>query len=220
MFRTLLPLVLMSLFTVACSELAAAELCSKEAQEGFVQLFNGTNLDGWQGDTKGYAVEDGAIVCKPGGNLYTANEYSDFIFRFEFRLPPGGNNGVGIRSPMSGTPAYTAMEIQILDDRHKKYDGWLKDYQCHGSIYGVVPAKRDQLKPTGEWNCEEIYAKGDHIKVTVNGTVVVDADLSKIDASKTLDHKEHPGLHNKKGFIGFLGHGDKVEFRNIRVKEL
>jgi hypothetical protein len=193
-------------------------LCVKEAADGFVSLFDGKTHTGWQGDTKGYPIENGLLICAPGGQLMTAKEYSNFVFRFEFKLPPGGNNGVGIRTALKGNAAYAGMEIQILDDGHKKYEGWLKDYQHHGSIYGVVPAEPGHLKPTGEWNSEEIKADGSQIKITVNGHVVVDADLSKID--KTIDGKEHPGLHNEKGYIGFLGHGDRVEFRNIRIKEL
>ncbi len=187
------------------------------AEEGFVVVFDGKTLDGWQGSVKGYAVENGAMICKPGGNIYTNKEYANFIFRFEFKLPAGGNNGVGIRTPMGVNAAYGGMEIQILDDGHERYKG-ISPYQAHGSIYGVVPAKRGHLKPAGEWNSEEILCDGSHVKVTVNGVVIVDADLSKID--KTIDGRSHPGLHNEKGFIGFLGHGAPVEFRNIRIKEL
>jgi hypothetical protein len=193
-------------------------LSTKEAKEGFVSLFDGKTLKGWQGDTKGYAVENGMIVCKPGGNLFTAKQYANFIFRFEFKLPPAGNNGVGIRTPLKGDAAYAGMEIQILDDSDPSYKGVLQPYQMHGSIYGVVPAKRGALKPVGQWNQEEILANGSHIKVTVNGKVIVDADLKKID--KTVDHQQHPGLHNPKGYIGWLGHGDPVAFRNIRIKTL
>ena len=196
----------------------AVELPPEEVQEGFVPLFNGKNLDGWIGDTKGYVAQDGILVCQPGGGLFTEKEYANFIFRFEFKLPPGANNGVGIRTPAEGgDPAYIGMEIQILDDGHPKYD-WIKPYQAHGSIYGVVPAKRGVLKPAGEWNTEEIVAQGSKIKVTVNGTVVVDADIAGI--KETVDGRPHPGLHNEKGHIGFLGHGDRVEFRNIRIKPL
>ena len=224
MLRTILPLALFLAFcsgTFAeekCESAKSCTLCPKEAADGFVSLFDGKTHEGWQGDTKGYPIEDGILICAPGGKLMTKNEYANFKFRFEFKLPPGGNNGVGIRAPFGGNSAYNGMEIQILDDGHKKYEGWLKDYQHHGSIYGVVPAKTGHLKPVGEWNSEEIMADGPHIKVTLNGHVIVDADLSKIE--KTMDGKEHPGLHNEKGCIGFLGHGDRVEFRNIRIKEL
>ena len=194
-----------------------SQLSPAEAKEGFVSLFNGKDLDGWQGAVKGYTIEDGAMVCKPGGNVYTNKEYANFVLRFEFKLPPGGNNGVGIRTPNKGDAAYVGMEIQILDDTHPKYKG-LQPYQFHGSIYGVVPAKPGHLKPAGEWNSQEIVADGTQIKVTLNGTVITEADLSKID--KTMDKREHPGLHNAKGYIGWLGHGDPVAFRNVRIKEL
>ena len=74
------------------------------------------------------------------------------------------------------------------------------------------------LKPLVSGTREVIVADGSNIKVTVNGKVIVDADLSTI--KETVDHNDHPGLHNAKGDIGFLGHGDPVEFRNIRVKEI
>ena len=190
-----------------------------ETEEGFKSIFNGKNLDGWIGNVEGYAVKDGKIVCrkKPAGKIHTAKEYADFAFRFEFTLPPGGNNGIGIRIPANGAPHLDGMEIQILDDDHPKWKN-LKEWQYHGSIYGLVPAKRGHLKPAGEWNTEEITADGSRIKVTLNGVVIVDVDLSKIE--KPLDDQPHPGINNKKGHIGLLGHGDEVEFRNLRVKEL
>ena len=111
------------------------------------------------------------------------------------------------------------MEIQILDNTADKWVG-LKPYQYHGSIYGVVPAKREYLKPAGEWNSEEVIAKGKDIKVILNGTTIVDADITEAIEKGTMDGREHPGLKNESGHIGFLGHGDVLEFRNIRIKEL
>ena len=191
------------------------QLSPEEVAEGFVSLFNGKDLDGWQGAVKGYAIEDGAMVCQPGGNVYTNKEYANFVLRFEFKLPPGGNNGVGIRTPVKGDAAYVGMEIQVLDDTHPKHKG-LQPYQFHGSIYGVVPAKTGHLKPIGQWNSQEIVADGTRIKVTLNGTIITEADLSKID--RTVDKREHPGLHNAKGYIGWLGHGDPVAFRHVRIR--
>ncbi|MEN6451178.1 MAG: DUF1080 domain-containing protein [Thermoguttaceae bacterium] len=193
----------------------------KDGKASFVSLFDGKSLDRWQGDVAHYKIEDGTLVCH-GEKIFTKKQYSNFVLRFDFRLPPGANNGVGIRTPMQGDPAYAGMEIQILDDGHPKYKEMkppLQPYQAHGSIYGVVPAKRGFLKPTGQWNSEEIVADGSHIKVTLNGTVITDADLSKV--KKTMDGHEHPGLHNAKGYLGLLGHGaDPVAFRNIEIKEL
>ncbi|MGH9722164.1 MAG: 3-keto-disaccharide hydrolase [Bryobacteraceae bacterium] len=192
-------------------------------EPGFVSLFDGKSLAGWQFVAKhgsGYLPQNGLLVCPAdgGGNLFTEKEFADFVFRFEFRLSPGGNNGVGIRAPLTGDVAYTGMEIQILDDGHERYQGRLKPTQYHGSIYDVIPAKQGFKKPAGEWNEEEITAKGRRITIKLNGATIVDADLDSVTDPVVL--KKHPGLARTKGHIGFLGHGTLVEFRNIRIKEL
>jgi hypothetical protein len=193
-------------------------------ESGFVRIFNGKNLDGWRlmsGKGPGYVVEsDGLLSCPMGGggNLFTEKEYSNFVFRFEFKLNPGANNGVGIRAPFEGDAAYVGMEIQILDDQNERYKGWLKPEQHHGSIYGVIPARTGFLKPVGEWNAEEIVADGSHIRVTVNGVIIVDANLDTVREPEVL--KKHPGLKRPSGHVGFLGHDSGVWFRNIRIKTL
>ncbi len=195
----------------------------EEKTEGFVELFDGLSMFNWTGNTKDYVVENGCIAIYPKyggkGNLYTKAEYSDFIFRFEFQLTPGANNGIGIRTPMEGDAAYAGMEIQVLDNTAEIYRN-LKEYQYHGSVYGVIPAKREYLKPVGEWNSEEILAQGSHIRVTLNGIIIVDGDIAEAGKNGTLDHREHPGLLNTTGHIGFLGHGSEVKFRNLRIKDL
>ncbi len=193
------------------------------AEAGFTSLFDGQSLKGWQlvrGRGPGYVVKDGVLVCplEGGGNLLTEKEYANFVFRFEFKTEPGGNNGVGIRTPLSGDAAYVGMEVQILDDGHEKYKGKIKSEQHHGSIYLVAPARTGFLKPAGEWNTEEIMADGNHIRVTLNGVVILDFDLGLVKEKEVIE--KHPGIRNKKGFVGFLGHGSLVEFRNIRIKEL
>ncbi|MHC4536302.1 MAG: 3-keto-disaccharide hydrolase [Planctomycetota bacterium] len=198
------------------------KLTEQEEKDGFDLLFNGKDLTGWQGNTKGYVVKDGTISVEPelgGGNLYTAKEYGDFIMRFEFKLTPGANNGLGIRTPLNVNAAYEGMELQILDNTADKYNN-LKPYQFHGSIYGVVPAKVGYLKPVGDWNYEEVIARGKQITVKLNGTTIVDADIKKASTPKTIDGNKHPGLKRKKGFIAFCGHGDKLAFRNLRIKTL
>ena len=192
-------------------------------EKGFVPLFDGKSLNGWKlvnGHGPGYVVKDNTIVCPldGGGNLYIEKEYANFVFRFEFKSEPGGNNGVGIRAPYEGDAAYQGMEIQILDDGHEKYKGKIKSEQHHGSVYDVIPARTGFLKPAGEWNSEEIMANGSRIKVTLNGVIILDADLNMVQEPEVL--KKHPGLRNKTGHIGFLGHGSLVEFRNIRIKQL
>jgi HEAT repeat protein len=201
---------------------AVPELDAAEAAEGFAPLFNGRDLAGWTGGGGGYAAEDGKIVVHPergGGNLYTDREYADFVLRFDFKLTPAANNGLGVRAPLEGDAAYVGMELQILEDGSPVY--WdLKPYQYHGSVYGVVPARRGALRPVGEWNTEEVTVKGRRVTVTVNGATVVDADLDAASASGTVDGREHPGLKRDSGHIGFLGHGSIVEFRRLRIKEL
>lgn len=216
----------------AAAALAAASLlilmpaCAPVQEEdgegaGWRSLFNGRDLTGWDGDTEGYAVQDGALVALAdgGGNLYADGEYTDFVLRFSFRLEEGGNNGVGIRAVRGRNAAYHGMEIQILDDSSPRYAD-LEPWQYHGSIYGVVAATRGSLRPVGEWNEQEIRAEGGRIRVTVNGAVVVDADINEAAREGTVDGREHPGLFNRSGAIGFLGHGTRVEFRDIRIREL
>ena len=120
-------------------------------QKGFEAVFNGKDFDGWAGPVDNYEVKDGAIVCKPdkGGTIYTKEEYGDFVARVEFKLPPGGNNGLAIRYPGKGDTAYVGMcELQVLDDAYKGID----PRQYHGSAYGMVAAQRGYLRPVGEWN--------------------------------------------------------------------
>lgn len=199
------------------------ELSEAEKKEGYKILFDGTNMHEWTGNTTSYIIENGDIVCYPknggGGNLYTKDEYADFIFRMEFQLTPGANNGLGIRAPLTGDAAYQGMELQILDNEADIYKN-LQVYQYHGSVYGVIPAKRGFLKPVGEWNYEQVTVKGTRITVELNGTVITDGDIAEARDKGTLDHKDHPGLKNTTGHIGFLGHGSVVRFRNIRIKDL
>jgi hypothetical protein len=189
---------------------------------GFTSLFNGKDLEGWQGDVSGYEAVGGEIRSKKGvgGNLLTTREFADFVLQFEFRLTPGANNGLGIRAPEKGDAAFAGIELQILDDGHEKY-AKIQPWQVHGSIYGVVPAARDCLKPAGEWNTEEVTVQASRITVVVNGKQILDADIAPYrDGKPTVDGKDHPGLARTTGRIGFLGHGDEVHFRSIRIREL
>jgi hypothetical protein len=216
-------LIAFVLFILSINSFAQNKLTNMEKMEGFELLFNGENLEGWVGNKTDYVAEDGTIVIYPDkggkGNLYTEKEYANFIFRFEFQLTPGANNGLGIRAPLEGDAAYAGIELQILDNTAEKYKD-LHEYQYHGSVYGVIPAKRGFLKPVGEWNQQEVTVNGDSITVVLNGEVIVNGDIKEARKGGTLDGKKHKGLKNKKGHIGFLGHGDLVKFKNIRIKEL
>ena len=184
-------------------------------------MFDGKTLNGWIGAVDGYEAVDGAIVCiaERGGNLFTRNEYANFVLRFEFRLPPGGNSGIGLRAPPKGRISRVGIECQVLDDSHEKFAN-IKPWQRHGSIYGVVPAEPGHLKHTAEWNQQEIVFDGTRVMVTLNGCVIVDADLAEHIDKPTLDGRHHPGLNRTTGHIGLLGHGHRVAYRNIRVKVL
>lgn len=198
-------------------------LPAEEKAQGYEVLFDGRDLSNWVGNKVDYVVEDQCIAIYPAkggrGNLYTSKEYSDFIFKFEFQLTPASNNGLGIHAPLEGDAAYVGKELQILDDGHPAYAG-IQPYQAHGSVYGIIAAKRGFLKPTGEWNQEEVEVKGDWIKITLNGMVIVDADMKKASENGTIDKHDHPGLNRHLGHIGFLGHGSVVRFRKIRIKSL
>ena len=216
MIRTLL-IVLTAILLSGCN--------AGQSNDGFTPLFNGTNFDGWTGDTAGYIVKNHEIhsrVPEPGehlGNLYTAEEYANFMLRFQFKLTPGANNGLGIRSPLTGDAAYAGIELQILENTHEKWAN-LKPWQYHGSIYGVAAAARGFQKPPGEWNQQNVLVDGRHIKVTLNGHVILDVDLDEVSRDGTIDGNNHPGLDRTTGHIGFLGHGDEVAFRKIEIKPL
>ena len=205
--------------------LASTSAMSAQLEPGFTSLFDGESLKGWKlmnPHGGGYGVSNGVLFCAKGGggNLLTERDYGDFIFRFEFKLEDGSNNGVGIRTPLDGDAAYLGMEIQILEEGAAERGKWgkLRPAQYHGSVYDVVPAKKGALKPPGEWNEQEITAKGRKIKVVVNGQTIVDTDLNEVSDPAVL--MKHPGLMRSRGHIGFLGHNDYLEFRNIRIKEL
>jgi hypothetical protein len=192
---------------------------------GFEPIFNGKDLSGWtlvKGRGPGYVVENGVLVCpkEGGGNLFTEKEYGDFVLRMEWRLWDGGNNGVGIRSPLAGDAAYLGMEIQILDEMSDEYQKkmQLKPTQYTGSVYDLFAAKPGHVKRDGVWNAYEIEAKGKRIRVKLNGHWINDADLSTVKDQAVL--KKHPGVLRDRGHIGLLGHGTRVEFRKLMVKEI
>lgn len=196
---------------------------SAHDRTGFVRLDNGKDLENWQDAVDNYEVKDGAIVCKPhkGGTLLSKEEYGDMLLCFEFKLPPAGNNGIAIRTPLGGHPASDGFEIQVLDSdgynaAHPKAP--LLPYQYHGSLYHCVGAKHGYLRPVGQWNYEEIEVRGQKIRVTLNGTKILDVDIDTFDRSQIA----HPpkGLDHLTGHIGFAGHNDPVAFRNFCVKRL
>ena len=208
-----LSLLCLPLFALAEDEPTA------KVPKGFTSLFNGKDLTGWQilnGKITSWSVDKGLLFVKGGGGgwLMTDKEYANYELRLEFKVPKGGNSGVALRSPMKGDPAYSGMEIQILDD--PSYKG-LQKWQATGSIYGVVAASKVPTKPIGEWNSYRIVCNGRKVTIELNGEKVVDADL---DDHVKKHAESHPGILRKGGHIGLQEHGGRVEFRNLYVKEL
>lgn len=195
-----------------------------ETASGYRSLFNGKDMAGWGGAVENYEVVDGALQCKKGkgGVLYTDETFEDFKLQVEFQLPPAGNNGLAIRYPgnvaSGGDGAYVGMcELQVLDTEHPKYAN-IDPRQAHGSAYGMVAAKRGFLKPVGEWNYQTVQVKGSKIQVELNGTLILDADLSTV--TEYMNDKPHPGKDRTSGHIGLAGHSDPVRFRRIDVMPL
>ena len=136
----------------------------------------------------------------------------------EFKLPPGGNNGLAIRYPGKGDTAYLGMcELQVLDNTAEKF-AKLDQRQYHGSAYGMVAARRGYQRPVGEWNYQRVTVKGSTIRVELNGFEILDTDLAKVE--EFMGGRPHPGLKRTSGHFGFAGHNDPVEFRNVRIKSL
>jgi hypothetical protein len=201
---------------------AFALLAAAAAADGpFTDLFDGKTTKGWSpvaSKGENWVAQDGLLVTKGegGGWLSTDKMYSDFVFRVEYRTRAAGNSGVFLRAPRQGDPAYTGMEIQILDDNDPKYEKKLKPTQYTGSIYDVVAAEPGHTKPAGQWNAMEIKASGTKVSVKLNGATIVDADLAEHSDAAA----KHPGILRKEGYIGLQSHSEPVEFRNIQIMEL
>lgn len=201
----------------------ARKILSARGEEGFAPIWNGKDFENWAGPVENYEVVDGAIQCKAGkgGTIYQKDDLKDFSVRLEFKVPAGGNNGLAIRYPGTGDTAYAGMcECQVLDDNYDKVNGKLDPRQYHGSAYGMVAAARGHQFPVNEWNFQEVTVKGSMIRVELNGVVILDADLSKVDPEGFMAKSKHPGKDRTNGFFGFAGHNDPVAFRYIRVKKL
>src|ERR1043166_2362347 len=200
----------------------ANKILASHSDKGFKSVFNGKDFTGWAGPIENYTVTNGAIMCLPkkGGTIYTKEEFTNFMARVESKLPPGGNNGLAIRYPGTGDTAYGGMcELQVLDDNYEQATkSKIDPRQAHGSAYGMVAAARGYQHPIGEWNFEEVTINGSTIKVELNGTVILDTDLSKV--TEYMANSKHPGKDRTSGHFGFAGHNDPVAFRNVQIKKL
>ena len=198
------------------AEEANTRLAKRDAQY-YESIFNGRDFSGWKGELENYEVIDGSFVCKEGkgGTVFTDKQYSDFIARAEFKLPPGGNSGLALRYPGKGLPHVDGLELQVLDSEDPKY-ATLDPRQYHGSVYGLVPAHRGYLRPVGEWNFQQVTMYGSKIKVELNGFTILDADLSEVKESN--DGAVPPGAKIRSGHFGFAGQHDPVAFRNHTIR--
>ena len=226
-------LLLLALSITAFS--APNALTPEEQKEGFKLLFDGKSLDGWRSfkadkAKEQWKVEDGAIslTARGGGDLITAEQYADFDFRCEWKIAKQGNSGIMWRSTEEHRAPYeTGPEYQILDsfkqDGHK-YTHETNKGNIAGSFYDIIPGKEEWSKPVGEWNETRILVTGTKIKLFLNGNVTADVDTSTAEYKALLDKSKFKNWKhfNKapKGHIVFQDHGDKVAFRNIRIKAL
>ena len=192
------------------------------AQRKFTSLYNGRDLSGWHvkdGKLEAWKANGDMISCvAPGGGWLTSDrEYGDFVLRLEYRIGPGGNSGVGIRYPAQGDPAHVGMEIQVLDDQDPQYKG-LKPAQYNGGIYYQAAPTAHPAKKPGEWNEYIIRCQGPRITIRLNGVTVQDVNVDEFTSGeggyKPL--AERP----RRGHVGMQSHGDQVDFRNIRIREL
>ncbi len=203
----------------------------RAAEDGFVPLFAGDSLQGWK-------VSDWSNISTPQevqgtpwriekGVLYGLNkrtwitspgEYSDFVLKLESKIGKGANGGIGLRFPLDGDPAYTAMELQVVD-HEVYYGGKSTPQQRTASIYDEIAASPEVTKPPGQWNAWEITAKGSHVIVVLNGQKVIDADLSRETKAR---QQKGPALAQRplKGHIGFQNLNGEITLRNITIKEL
>lgn len=189
------------------AEEANSVLRGDDASGGFTPLFDGKGFEGWAGAVADYEVVDGAFQVKKGktGTLHTALALTDFAVRMEFKLPPGANSGVVLRYAGEGIPSVNSLcEVQVVDDTHVR-NMHLEPSQKNGSALKLVAGFTGYLRPAGEWNYQEITAQGNHVKVELNGTVVLDSDLPMRKKFES-------------GFLGIVGQLDPVAYRNVAIK--
>jgi len=210
--------------TMACVVVLAPAVPAQE----FRDLFNGKDLDGWvaegqkeykDGDqTKPvWLVKDGLLVCdgKGFGFLrYDKQQFTDFVFHVEYRMTAAKcNSGLGIRTTVfdptksqATRPSYYSYEIQLADDAGKP-----PTKHSSGSLYRYVAPKANPFKPVGEWNSIDIECVGPRVRITANGQEIIDVDQTTMEEIKNKPLK---------GYVCLQNHGGKIEFRNIRIKEI
>ena len=199
------------------------ELTEREKKDGWVLLFDGKSPEGWTG-LKPENIEDGAINPYKSGNYVTFHKerFGDFTLSCDFKVSPGCNSGIFIRTGNPKDPVQTGIEIQVLDSGGKEKVG---KHDC-GSIYDLVAPTKNPMKPAGEWNHMEITCDKSKIKVALNGETVAEMDLDQwTEAGKNLDGTKNKFTKALKDFpregqLGFQDHGKACWFKNVKLKKL
>jgi hypothetical protein len=205
-------------------------LTDAERAQGWRLLFDGKTTQGWRGygrpamPDSGWSVVDGALtVTGRGGDIVATESFRDFELALEWKVPPGGNSGVFYHALESADPIYfSAPEMQVLDDAAHP-DG-RNPLTSAGSAFGLYPAPRGVVKPAGEWNAARLIVRGNAVEHWLNGRKVVSYEVwsddwkAKVAASKFAAWKAYGT--GKEGLIGLQDHGDRVQFRSIKVRVL
>jgi hypothetical protein len=196
---------------------------------GWIPLFDRRTTAGWRSYRSktipaGWQVIDGALTrVASAGDIVTNDKYGNFELALEWNVAEGGNSGIFYRvSEDSDYPWQTGLELQVLDDaRHP--DG-RSPLTAAGSLYGICPVPRGVVRPAGEWNAARIVVNGHHVEHWLNGVKVVDAELGSPDWAARVRRSKFatmPGYgKNDTGYIGLQDHGDRVAYRNIRIRTL
>ncbi len=145
------------------------------------------------------------------GILCSIKEYGDFEMIVDWKISKEGDNGIYLRD---------SPQVQIWDTSRVEAGAQAGSGGSYNNQKNPSKPLKVADNPVGEWNYEEVFIQGTRIKVTLNGTVIVDGDIADPRDNGTMDHRDHPGLKNESGHIGFLGHGSVARFRNIRIKDI
>jgi hypothetical protein len=221
-----MSLTLMAILTLLPAAAQDNTLTEEEKTAGWKLLFDGKTTTGWKGYRKdkmpdGWQVVDGVLGTRgKAGDICTLEEFQDFELQIDWKISPGGNSGIMYRvAETHGAPYETGPEYQVLDD--EKHGDGRNPLTSAGSIYAVYPPAKKVLKPVGEWNHTKIVVKGNHVEHWLNGEKVCEAEIGSDDwnarVAKSKWAKVTSYAKEPKGKIDLQDHGDKVEFKNIKI---
>jgi hypothetical protein len=180
---------------------------------GSSPLFNGLDLAGWHvmGHQDWHAENDILWTEGKGGWLRSDRRFADFVLRMEYRVSKDAVSGIFLRSAEQGDPAFTGLEISLLDDA-----GQLTDLHSTGAVYGAVIPTYGVGRKAGEWNQVEIYCVGRHLTVYLNGNRIHKIDFD--DPAFVFAEKRPLSRVPNQGYIGLESHTNRVEFRSLRIQ--